>query len=59
MIAGSITDKELDALKKIVEISDKPVAMLIGGAKAIDKLKAMKYIYFNRRWSYVRDLIWR
>ncbi|MCK4286679.1 MAG: phosphoglycerate kinase, partial [Candidatus Lokiarchaeota archaeon] len=37
MMAGPITDKELDALKKIVESPEKPMAMLIGGAKAIDK----------------------
>ncbi|MFX1381512.1 MAG: phosphoglycerate kinase, partial [Promethearchaeota archaeon] len=37
MLAGPITTKELYALKKIMDEPDKPMAMLIGGAKAIDK----------------------
>ncbi|MFX1258359.1 MAG: phosphoglycerate kinase [Promethearchaeota archaeon] len=52
MLAGPITDKELDNLKKIVEIPDKPMAMLIGGAKAIDKFKAMKYNFDNEKLDY-------
>ena len=35
MLAGPITDKELDNLKKIMESPDKPMAMLIGGAKLL------------------------
>ena len=52
MLAGPITDKELDNLKKIVEAPDKPMAMLIGGAKAIDKFKAMKYNFDNDKLDY-------
>ena len=52
MIAGPITDKELDALKKIMMDPDKPMAMLIGGAKAIDKFKAMKYNFDNDKLDY-------
>jgi len=52
MMAGPITDKELDALKKIVESPEKPMAMLIGGAKAIDKFKAMKYNFDNEKLDY-------
>ncbi|MFW9894505.1 MAG: phosphoglycerate kinase [Candidatus Thorarchaeota archaeon] len=52
MIAGPITDKELDALKKIMVTPDKPVAMLIGGAKAIDKFKAMKFNFDNGKLDY-------
>ncbi|MHA1294607.1 MAG: phosphoglycerate kinase, partial [Promethearchaeota archaeon] len=52
MLAGPITDRELDALKKIVEMPDKPMAMLIGGAKAIDKFKAMKYNFENEKLDY-------
>jgi len=52
MLAGPITDKELDNLKKVMEIPDKPMAMLIGGAKAIDKFKAMKYNFDNEKLDY-------
>ena len=52
MIAGPITEKELSALKKIIEDPDKPMAMLIGGAKAIDKFKAMKFNFDNEKLDY-------
>ncbi len=52
MMAGPITDKELENLKKIMEAPDKPMAMLIGGAKAIDKFKAMKYNFDNEKLDY-------
>lgn len=52
MLAGPITDKELDNLKKIIENPDKPMTMLIGGAKAIDKFKAMKYNFENEKLDY-------
>ncbi|MFW9880194.1 MAG: phosphoglycerate kinase, partial [Candidatus Thorarchaeota archaeon] len=52
MLAGPITDKELDALKKIMQEPEKPMAMLIGGAKAIDKFKAMKYNFDNEKLDY-------
>ena len=52
MMAGPITDKELDALKKIMHEPDKPMAMLIGGAKAIDKFKAMKFNFDNEKLDY-------
>jgi phosphoglycerate kinase len=52
MMAGPITDKELDALKKIMHDPEKPMAMLIGGAKAIDKFKAMKYNFDNEKLDY-------
>jgi len=52
MIAGPITANELNALKKIMDIPDKPMAMLIGGAKAIDKFKAMKYNFDNDKLDY-------
>jgi len=34
------------------EAPDKPMAMLIGGAKAIDKFKAMKYNFDNEKLDY-------
>jgi phosphoglycerate kinase len=52
MMAGPITDKELDALKKIMQQPEKPMAMLIGGAKAIDKFKAMKFNFDNEKLDY-------
>ena len=52
MLAGPITEKELAALKSIVDQPDKPMAMLIGGAKAIDKFKAMKYCFDNGKLDY-------
>ena len=52
MMAGPITDRELDALKKIMQDPEKPMAMLIGGAKAIDKFKAMKYNFDNEKLDY-------
>jgi phosphoglycerate kinase len=52
MLAGPITDKELAALKKIIDVPEKPMAMLIGGAKAIDKFKAMKYNFDNDKLDY-------
>lgn len=52
MMAGPITDAELYALKKIMHDPEKPMAMLIGGAKAIDKFKAMKYNFDNGKLDY-------
>jgi phosphoglycerate kinase len=52
MMAGPITDKELDVLKKIMQKPERPMAMLIGGAKAIDKFKAMKYNFDNEKLDY-------
>lgn len=52
MIAGPITEKELSALKKIIEDPEKPMTMLIGGAKAIDKFKAMKFNFDNQKLDY-------
>ena len=52
MLAGPITDKELANLKKVLENPEKPMAMLIGGAKAIDKFKAMKYNFEEDKLDY-------
>jgi phosphoglycerate kinase len=52
MLAGPITAKELYALKKIMDEPEKPMAMLIGGAKAIDKFKAMDYNFENDKLDY-------
>ena len=52
MMAGPITDRELNTLKKIMEAPERPMAMLIGGAKAIDKFKAMKYNFENEKLDF-------
>jgi len=52
MLAGPITDEELANLKKVLEDPKKPMAMLIGGAKAIDKFKAMKYNFDEDKLDY-------
>ncbi|MBN1802325.1 MAG: phosphoglycerate kinase [Candidatus Lokiarchaeota archaeon] len=52
MMAGPITAQELFALKKIIDEPDKPMAMIIGGAKAIDKFKAMRYNFDNGKLDY-------
>ncbi|MFW9928453.1 MAG: phosphoglycerate kinase, partial [Candidatus Thorarchaeota archaeon] len=52
MLAGPITDMELAHLKKVLENPKRPMAMLIGGAKAIDKFKAMKYNFEEDKLDY-------
>lgn len=52
MLAGPITAQELSALKKIIDDPDKPMAMIIGGAKAIDKFKAMRFNFDNGKLDY-------
>jgi phosphoglycerate kinase len=52
MLAGPITAKELGNLKRIMDEPEKPMAMLIGGAKAIDKFKAMKFNFENGKLDY-------
>ena len=52
MLAGPITDIELAHLKKVLENPKKPMAMLIGGAKALDKFKAMKYNFEDDKLDY-------
>lgn len=52
LLAGPTTVKEFEYMSKILEDPEKPMAMLIGGAKAIDKFKAMKYNLENDRLDY-------
>ncbi|MHA1687985.1 MAG: phosphoglycerate kinase [Promethearchaeota archaeon] len=47
MLAGPTIIKELEVMSKILENPERPMTMLIGGAKAIDKYKAMKYNFEN------------
>jgi phosphoglycerate kinase len=39
-------------LKKIIDEPERPMAMLIGGAKAIDKFKAMEFNFENDKLDY-------
>ncbi len=52
LLAGPLIIKEFEYMEKIIERPEKPVAMLIGGAKAIGKYKAMKYNFENDRLDY-------
>jgi len=52
LIAGPTTVKEFKYMTKILESPEKPMIMLIGGAKAIDKFKAMKFNFENEKLDY-------
>jgi len=52
MLAGPVTVKEFDIMSKVLQNPKKPYAMLIGGAKAIDKFNAMKYNLENNKIDY-------
>ena len=52
LVAGPTVIKEFEYMSKVLENPDKPLAMLIGGAKAIDKFKAMEYNFENERLDY-------
>jgi phosphoglycerate kinase len=42
ILAGPVVVKEMEALKKAFDNPERPLVMLVGGAKAIDKYKALK-----------------
>ncbi|HMF33302.1 MAG TPA: phosphoglycerate kinase [Candidatus Lokiarchaeia archaeon] len=42
ILAGPVVVKEMEALKKAFDNPERPLLMLVGGAKAIDKYKAVK-----------------
>ncbi len=52
LIAGPTVVKEFEYMAKLLDNPEKPIAMLIGGAKAIDKYKAMKFNFENDRLDY-------
>jgi phosphoglycerate kinase len=52
LVAGPTVIKEFEYMGKILENPDRPLAMIIGGAKAIDKFQAMKYNFENDRLDY-------
>ncbi|MBD3185963.1 phosphoglycerate kinase [Candidatus Bathyarchaeota archaeon] len=43
LLAGPLVEKELKTLKKLMDNPEKPMVMLVGGAKAKSKYKASKY----------------
>jgi phosphoglycerate kinase len=49
LLAGPTVVKEFEYMTKLLESPERPMTMLIGGAKAIDKYKAMKYNLDNDR----------
>jgi len=52
LLAGPLILKEFQYMTKLIQNPEKPVAMLIGGAKASGKFKAMKYNFENDRLDY-------
>jgi phosphoglycerate kinase len=52
LLAGPTTVKEFEYMSKILENPEKPMVMLIGGAKALDKFKAMEYNFENDKLDY-------
>ena len=52
LLAGPTVIKEFEYMEKLLQDPQKPFTMLIGGAKAIDKYKAMKYNFDNDRLDY-------
>lgn len=52
LVAGPTVIKEFEVMSKLLEDPKKPLAMLIGGAKAIDKFQAMQYNFENDRLDY-------
>lgn len=52
-VAGRILERELKALKKILESPEKPCVFILGGAKADDALKISQYVLKNNIADYV------
>jgi len=52
-VAGRIMERELKALKKVLESPEKPCVFILGGAKADDSLKISQYVLKNDIADYV------
>lgn len=52
LLAGPTTVTEFEYMSKILENPERPMVMLIGGAKAIDKFNAMKFNFENDKLDY-------
>ncbi len=46
-IAGRVMERELNALKKVLETPEKPCVFILGGAKADDSLDISRYVLEN------------
>ncbi|MEM4656575.1 MAG: phosphoglycerate kinase [Acidilobaceae archaeon] len=44
-VAGRVLERELKALNKIIEMSDKPKIFVLGGAKLDDTIRVIKYVF--------------
>ena len=52
-VAGRIMERELKALKRVLESPEKPSVFILGGAKADDSLKISRYVLENGIADYV------
>jgi len=52
-VAGRIMERELKALKKVLEAPEKPCVFIMGGAKGDDSLDISRYVLKNRIADYV------
>ena len=46
-VAGRVMERELKALKKVLETPEKPCVFILGGAKADDSLEISRYVLTN------------
>jgi len=51
--AGRIMERELKALKRVLEAPEKPCVFVLGGAKADDSLKISRYVLTNKIADYI------
>ncbi len=52
-VAGRIMERELKALKKVLEAPEKPCVFIMGGAKGDDSLEIARYVLGNNIADYV------
>ena len=52
-VAGRIMERELKALKKVLEAPEKPCIFILGGAKGDDSLEISRYVLKNNIADYV------
>ena len=52
-VAGRIMERELKALKKVLEAPEKPCVFIMGGAKGDDSLEISRYVLENNIADYV------
>ncbi len=52
-VAGRVMERELKALKKVLEAPEKPCVFIMGGAKGDDSLEISRYVLKNKIADYV------